>query len=760
MPLVSMTTNLKSLRFGNDTVGGGNSNQPYIVTPIPEKFSDIGRTGGPDFLLRGGTLLPKVTVQDTSRLFKMFFDFRSPSGPLFIAKQNVLSLSNVNSSAGYVSWSAYNRSKSGNFFQRLGSAIGTFVRNNVAINQGIYTPLSTLGQAAGNSIGLHLNKQGLIPFAGGLSPYNKSTKGSPLGNTPLGLPTYLNTIASQGNEGPNSRLMALTSKVDAKTEGNNLYTYLGGPGAILGVGRTTISMLGDQRTGINNQNLNYTSAWADNFTYITSKGSTVSTEELVTGVGFGNGVTTSSTTKTTTKIQYVGSSYSYGKNKFNNPTGVTFYQNQTTPNDGYNLQLAYGASIKYFSTLKASAYTNKDFNNNWLDVSGVISPLNASVYQPGEGLVTNTVGNKLNSGILNSVPTQVFTQEQINSYFPASKDNLSFQESFTQVIAPSGSAFIPNTLDYVSQNIERRVSLGGPSKLGPGARGNLISYVIGKLPSGSSAEQTEAAIKSNSTYTKALDQITSFPLYQTTSLPPKETNDLVKFRIGVIDNDSPTKKTYIHFRAFIDSFSDQYTSDWDSKKFMGRGENFYKYNGFDRQISLSWTVAAQSKQELIPMYQKLNYLASACAPDYSAAGYMRGNLISLTVGGYCYEQVGIMKGITLDVPGESPWEIGVSDGFIKGTNFQELSSDASVKELPMIIKVSGFTFIPIHDFVPQVQQNKYAGGAATSVFSFKENKKLINGRFISNYGKEQYISLAAAGDNNYDGGNGNLNYIP
>jgi hypothetical protein len=37
MPLVSMTTNLKSLRFGNDRVGGGNSNQPYIVTPIPRK---------------------------------------------------------------------------------------------------------------------------------------------------------------------------------------------------------------------------------------------------------------------------------------------------------------------------------------------------------------------------------------------------------------------------------------------------------------------------------------------------------------------------------------------------------------------------------------------------------------------------------------------------------------------------------------------------------------------------------------------------
>ena len=42
---------------------------------------------------------------------------------------------------------------------------------------------------------------------------------------------------------------------------------------------------------------------------------------------------------------------------------------------------------------------------------------------------------------------------------------------------------------------------------------------------------------------------------------------------------------------------------------MGRAESFYKYKGFDRNISLSWTVAAQSKGELIPMYQKLNYLA-------------------------------------------------------------------------------------------------------------------------------------------------------
>ena len=102
MALVNLTTNLRSLRYGKDTVGGGNSNQPYVTTKIPESFSKVGKTGGPDFLLRGGTLLPKVVANDVSRLAQMFFDFKSPNGPLFIAKQNVLSLTNVNSSKGYV----------------------------------------------------------------------------------------------------------------------------------------------------------------------------------------------------------------------------------------------------------------------------------------------------------------------------------------------------------------------------------------------------------------------------------------------------------------------------------------------------------------------------------------------------------------------------------------------------------------------------------------------------------------------------------
>ena len=44
------------------------------------------------------------------------------------------------------------------------------------------------------------------------------------------------------------------------------------------------------------------------------------------------------------------------------------------------------------------------------------------------------------------------------------------------------------------------------------------------------------------------------PLYKSSGVIQNEIkNDLVKFRIGVIDSNSPNQKTYIHFRAFIDS---------------------------------------------------------------------------------------------------------------------------------------------------------------------------------------------------------------
>jgi hypothetical protein len=283
-------------------------------------------------------------------------------------------------------------------------------------------------------------------------------------------------------------------------------------------------------------------------------------------------------------------------------------------------------------------------------------------------------------------------------------------------LSPEGLGITTKSPDYTSQNIEQRVNLGTP---GDTKIKDLRSYTSGAFEG-----KSPFGAASISSY----DKINIYPIYQSENVFDNPiVNDLVKFRIGVYDlkTDNPFKKNYIHFRAFINQISDTYASEWSDTRYIGRGEKFYNYTGFDRKVSLSWTVAAQSKAELIPMYKKLNYLSSVCAPDYSDSGYMRGNIVTLTIGGYFHEQPGIITGFSYEMNDDNAtWEIGIND---------EGGSDDSVKELPHLIKVNGFNFIPIHDFVPRLQQNTYEG---------------LNNS-ISEYGEERFIALKAK-TTNYD----------
>jgi len=655
----------------------------------------------------------------------MFFDFKSPRGPLFIAKQNLLSLTNVSSQVGYKEF------KESNTPPPEGTSIGNLLRSLVPpLNQGIYLPLSTIGQAAGNAIGLHLDKQGL--------GFNfKTTVGSPDGNSLLGLPTYLNTIHTNATDGPKSRLFGLLDKVNTDTQGvNNLYSYSGGPGAILGVGKTNIVMVGDQRTGINNPNT-------------TREKPKVTWGSATRFSSFANPFDTNNFgSSPLSRANQIGSggktSYTIGDINISPTVNDNNLSNAIT-NDQF---LRVGASAAYLGNNFILQNANTSIKNAFLG-NGKVQTF--SVYEQNDdpfSLSTKNNGKAFNSGILDRTPQLQLSQEQISSKEPFSKTgNQNNITNFTKDIAPNGNQFIPNSLNYINDNkIENRVNLGDPGK-----RANRISYTIGRQEEGQ-----DLTVSQNSGYKQALDKVNALPIYQSSS-PTTDNikNDLVKFRIGVISNSNPNLKTYIHFRAFIDSMSDNFTAEWQDQAYMGRGEKFYKYQGFDRSINLSWTVAAQSKQELIPMHQKLNYLASVCAPDYSPEGYMGGNLISLTIGGWCYEQVGIMKGLNLEIPTESPWEIALPDEGNKAfaQDGSTILSDASVKELPMIIRVTGFNFIPIHNFVPKVQQNYFPD----------KNGALLKGggTFVGEYGKEQYIGLATTGNkNNYSGGKGNINYVP
>ena len=306
---------------------------------------------------------------------------------------------------------------------------------------------------------------------------------------------------------------------------------------------------------------------------------------------------------------------------------------------------------------------------------------------------------------------------------------------------------LANSLSYFlgdNQTIEGRVNLGNP---GDRAGKSYAYYDKGVTDSifGKSIYGSINVVNNNSdfgSFNPGLDKINSLPVYRSNAvIEDPVANDLIQFRIAIIDNDSPAFKTFIHFRAFLDTITDSYNANWNGFQYLGRGEQFYTYNGFTRQISLSWTVAAQSKEELIPMYKKLNYLASSLTPDYSSNGYMRGNLAQLTIGGYVYEQPGIITAFDYTMDENTPWEIGI------GTSKTD-KEDGTVKELAHVIKVSGFTFIPIQRFRPEIQELTY------TLSSSLPNEKNEPIGFPNYYGDQRYISIA----NGERDKNSNYNY--
>jgi len=187
--------------------------------------------------------------------------------------------------------------------------------------------------------------------------------------------------------------------------------------------------------------------------------------------------------------------------------------------------------------------------------------------------------------------------------------------------------------------------------------------------------------------------------------------DLIKFRIEFLNNEKSTtlinKKIstntdILAFRAYIDAFDDGMQAKWNSYRYMGRGEEFYVYEGFSRDISVSFTIHAHSENEMAPLYSKLNYLMSSFTPDYSSTFKMRGNIGYLTVGDYLYRQPGIFTDIKIGGMLEGSWETGVDN----------LGNPNGQYQVPRMLKI-GLSFKPIHTFLPR--RNYSSKGASGAV---------------------------------------------
>ncbi len=173
--------------------------------------------------------------------------------------------------------------------------------------------------------------------------------------------------------------------------------------------------------------------------------------------------------------------------------------------------------------------------------------------------------------------------------------------------------------------------------------------------------------------------------------PSTGIKDFIPFRFEAVYTEHPNLSDFIVFRAFLDSFNDNFNAEHNSFNYNGRGETFYTYNGFTRNIDFSFKIAAQHRDEMKPLYQKLNNLISNTAPDYSEIGRMRTPFMKITVGDWCSRLPGILNSISLSWQKDYPWDLGGDP---------KTDPKTSGLILPHVLDVQ-VQFTPVHQFMPE-----------------------------------------------------------
>ena len=565
-------TALRSLKYGNDQPGGGSSGEPYVTSKIPPPYKQqVDSTtiwNSDNGLIRGGfTGATLASGRDTLRIGKFLVDL--PRGPLFIAKQVGLQLSNPQ-------------------LERRTDALGQLL-GKIGPTRIYNLGINTLAQVPIAAFGGHIVRHGLSPVLNEGQLYRNVVTAN---NAP-------------GTFGANNRLVLLKDKLVAAGNNTtvNINQYVSGPGSIDGIGQTTIRRF-DNTLGNPQYN------------------------------------------------QYI----EFPLNRRTLTNILPLYE-RPTPNVDYFL--AQGVSEQYFDGNRGliGAY-------NHITTGSFTSPPS----QIDQNVIDYNAAGKTYNRLINTINQQI-SGSAIGTANITKNDQFQVERPITfiyNVNAKStykeGTGKYKDGLLLSEFNIEKRIGIPG----------------VGKR-----------------------DEINSIPLY-TADGPPgssvikingQEYNprDLIKFRIEAVNTDVPSNSTWMVFRALIKDITDNPNPSWNTVNYVGRGEPFYIYKGFERSVSFTFQVAAMSEAEMKPMWQKLNYLYSNVMPDYSN-NIMRGPYNKLTIGNYMYRQPGIIKGLTYTIDNNSPWEIAITD--------PEGGAGEKMYELPHVMTVQ-MTFAPIHNFLPR-----------------------------------------------------------
>jgi hypothetical protein len=242
MSLIDLKTDLKSLKYGNDRFGGGDSGQPYIQSSIPEGNS-ISVAIDDGFIRGGIARATENSKNDYKRINRFLKD--NPKGPLFIARQVGLQLSNPKLET---------KKGLGGFFQSalngdIGAATGGVLQPTRIYNLGV----NTLLQVGANAFGAHFTRHGILPIQNdntkylAVAEYNNNSENSK-NNRLVSLKDKLigkdSTIPDRSVAGSFIRGVVRSipglSFIPTTPKDAVIDDYLAGPGSVYGIGRTLL----------------------------------------------------------------------------------------------------------------------------------------------------------------------------------------------------------------------------------------------------------------------------------------------------------------------------------------------------------------------------------------------------------------------------------------------------------------------------------------------------------------------------------------
>lgn len=131
--------------------------------------------------------------------------------------------------------------------------------------------------------------------------------------------------------------------------------------------------------------------------------------------------------------------------------------------------------------------------------------------------------------------------------------------------------------------------------------------------------------------------------------------DIINFYFYDIVN-----QKYIPFNATVKNITDSNTAEWESIEYLGRPDKLFYYKGFTREVGFSFTVNAHSIKELLPMWNRINYLIGLTRPanytEGASGGFMISPMVQLTLGDFYKNHFIVIKSCNVVIPDDASWE--------------------------------------------------------------------------------------------------------